>query len=121
MQPRADRWKKMGLINDPDTVAAEKPDKYGLMIDHMKDGSLTWDPEVFGYSSGVIGLQLFLNKKFDASKWSVKKYMEDPARSSHLIWSAWHAAFCHVSFNPNKPPQDPVNPKWENIDLEDRQ
>src|SRR4029079_10319751 len=40
MQPRADRWKKMGLINDPDTVAAEKPDKYGLMIDHMKDGSL---------------------------------------------------------------------------------
>ena len=69
MQPRADRWKKMGLINDPDTVAAEKPDKYGLMIDHMKDGSLTWDPEVFGYSSGVIGLQLFLNKKFDASKW----------------------------------------------------
>ena len=27
MQPRADRWKKMGLINDPDTVAAEKPDK----------------------------------------------------------------------------------------------
>ena len=78
MQPRADRWKKMGLINDPDTVAAEKPDKYGLMIDHMKDGSLTWDPEVFGYSSGVIGLQLFLNKKFDASKWSVKKYKEDP-------------------------------------------
>jgi hypothetical protein len=34
----------MGLINDPDTIAAEKPDKYGLMIDHMKDGSLTWDP-----------------------------------------------------------------------------
>ena len=55
MQPRADRWKKMGLINDPDTVAAEKPDKYGLMIDHMKDGSLTWDPEVFGYSAGSSG------------------------------------------------------------------
>src|SRR4029079_10560774 len=85
MQPRADRWKKMGLINDPDTVAAEKPDKYGLMIDHMKDGSLTWDPEVFGFSSGVIGLQLFLNKKFDASKWSAKKYVESRAPAKHRV------------------------------------
>ena len=71
--PRADRWEKMGLINDPDTVPADKPDQYGLMIDRMKDGALTWDPEVFGYSSGVIGLQLFTNKKFDAKKWSVTK------------------------------------------------
>ena len=115
MQPRADRWKKMGLINDPDTVAAEKPDKYGLMIDHMKDGSLTWDPEVFGYSSGVIGLQLFLNKKFDASKWSVKKYMEDPGSVEPPYLVGMACSFCHVTFNPNKPPQDPVNPKWENL------
>ena len=115
MQPRADRWKKMGLINDPDTVAAEKPDKYGLMIDHMKDGSLTWDPEVFGYSSGVIGLQLFLNKKFDASKWSVKKYKEDPGSVEPPYLVGMACSFCHVTFNPDKPPQDPVNPKWENI------
>ncbi|MFZ0396907.1 MAG: hypothetical protein WAM06_02530 [Methyloceanibacter sp.] len=116
MQPRADRWKKMGLINDPDTVAAEKPDKYGLMIDHMKDGSLTWDPEVFGYSSGVIGLQLFLNKKFDASKWSAKKYKEDPGSVEPPYLVGMSCGFCHVTFNPDKPPQDPVNPKWENID-----
>jgi hypothetical protein len=75
--PREQRWEKVGLINDPDTVPADKPDKYGLMIDRMKDGTLTWDPEVFGYSSGVIGLQLFPNKKFDASKWSVQKYRDD--------------------------------------------
>src|SRR6476659_3151692 len=106
---------KMGLINDPDTVAAEKPDKYGLMIDHMKDGSLTWDPEVFGYSSGVIGLQLFLNKKFDASKWSVKKYMEDAGSVEPPYLVGMACSLCHVSFNPSKPPQDPVNPKWENI------
>jgi cytochrome c5 len=115
MQPRADRWKKLGLVNDPDTVAAEKPDKYGLMIDHMKDGSLTWDPEVFGYSSGVIGLQLFLNKKFDASKWSVKKYMEDAGSVEPPYLVGMACSLCHVSFNPSKPPQDPVNPKWENI------
>jgi hypothetical protein len=113
--PRAERWEKIGLINDPDTVPAEKPDQYGLLLDRMKDGSLTWDPEVFGYSSGVIGLQLFANKKFDAKQWSVAKYLENPAsvEPPHLVGMA--CAICHVSFNPARPPQDPSNPKWENL------
>jgi hypothetical protein len=34
----------------------------------MKDSALTWDLEVFGFSSGVVGLQLFNDKKFDAKK-----------------------------------------------------
>src|ERR1700752_4459071 len=101
----------MDIINDPDTVAAEKPDKYWLMIDHMKDGSLTWDPEVFGYYSGVIGLQLFLNKKFDPSKWSVKKNMEDPGSVETLYMVVMACSFCLVPFNSNKPPPDPVTPK----------
>ena len=58
-EPRADRWAKMGLINDPDTVPADKPDQYGLMIDRMKDGALTWDPEVFGLFQWRHWLQLF--------------------------------------------------------------
>src|SRR5436853_193211 len=33
---RADRWTKMGLINDPDTEPADKPDRYGLMLDRTK-------------------------------------------------------------------------------------
>ena len=33
---RADRWAQMGLINDPDTVPADKPDQYGLTIDRSK-------------------------------------------------------------------------------------
>jgi hypothetical protein len=85
------------------------------MLDRMKDGTLTWDPEVFGYSSGVIGLQLFLNKKFDASKWSVKKYMDDPSSVEPPYLVGMACGFCHVSFNPSKPPQDPSNPKWENL------
>ncbi|RYZ77975.1 MAG: hypothetical protein EOP06_29925, partial [Proteobacteria bacterium] len=76
--PRAERFKKIGMINDPDCVAAEKPDQFGLKIDRMKDGTLQWDPEKFGYSSGVIGLQLFKNEKFDSKNWSVAKYLEDP-------------------------------------------
>src|SRR6201999_2046651 len=39
---RSERWEKIGLINDPDCVPAEKPDRYGLMLDRMKDGTLTW-------------------------------------------------------------------------------
>ena len=39
MLPRSKRWELIGLINDPDTVPADKPDRYGLMLDRMKDGS----------------------------------------------------------------------------------
>src|SRR6267154_5802044 len=38
--PRNKRFELMGLINDPDTVAADKPDQYGLMLDRMKEGAL---------------------------------------------------------------------------------
>jgi len=37
----------------------------------MKEGTLTWDADTFGYSSGIIGLQLFANKQFDPQKWSL--------------------------------------------------
>jgi len=112
---RADRWAQMGLINDPDTVPADKPDQYGLTIDRAKDGALTWDPEVFGYPSGVMGFQLFTNKKFDAKKWSVQKYLDDPASVEPPYLVGMACGLCHISFNPTKPPKDPANPKWENI------
>jgi hypothetical protein len=112
---RADRWAQMGLINDPDTVPADKPDQYGLMIDRTKDGALTWDPEVFGYPSGVIGFQLFTNKKFDAMKWSLQKYLDDPGSVEPPYLVGMACGLCHISFNPTKPPKDPANPKWENI------
>jgi cytochrome c5 len=115
LTPREERWDKIGLINDPDCAPAEKPDQYGLMIDHMKDGTLTWDPEVFGYSSGVIGLQLFKNKKFAAKKWSVEKYLNDPSSVEPPYLVGMACVLCHVSFNPAMPPKHPANPKWENI------
>src|SRR5262249_22266229 len=112
---RAKRWEMIGLINDPDTVPAEKPDKYGLMLDRTKDGALTWDPEVFGYPSGVIGFQLFTNKKFDAKKWSMEKYLANPAFVEPPYNVGMACALCHVAFNPDRPPKDPANPKWENL------
>src|SRR5262245_36145222 len=113
--PRNKRFELMGLINDPDAVAAEKPDQYGLMLDRMKEGTLTWDPDVFGYSSGVIGLQLFVNKKFDPQKWSLTKYLEDPASIEPPYSVGMACALCHVSFKPSRPPLNVHEPKWDNI------
>jgi hypothetical protein len=115
MVPRNKRFELIGLINDPDTVPADKPDQYGLMLDRMKQGTLTWDPDTFGYSSGVIGLQLFINKKFDPQKWSLAKYLEDPASAEPPYNVGMTCAFCHVSFNPVRPAADVHEPKWENL------
>src|SRR5262245_49121537 len=113
--PRNKRFEMMGLINDPDAVAAEKPDQYGLMIDRMKAGTLKWDPEKFGYSSGVIGLQLFPNKKFDRQKWSVEKYLDDASSVEPPYNVGMACILCHVNFNPTRPPLDVNEPKWDNI------
>ncbi len=114
--PRSERWEKIGVINDPDCVAADGPDQYGLKIDRLKDGALTWDPEVFGFSSGVVGLQLFKNKKFDAKKWSIDKYLDDASSVEPPYNVGMACAVCHTAFNPNRPPRNPAEPKWENID-----
>ena len=114
--PRSERWEKIGLINDPDCVAAEKPDQYGLRIDRMKDGTLTWDPDVFGFSSGVVGLQLFKNKNFDAKKWSIDKYLDDASSVEPPYLVGMACTVCHTAFNPNRPPKNPAEPKWENLD-----
>ncbi|MEZ0229194.1 MAG: hypothetical protein ACAI25_11265 [Planctomycetota bacterium] len=114
--PRAKRFDTLGLMNDPDCVAADEPDRYGLTLDRMKEGALTRDPEVFGYSSGVIGLQLFANKKFDPKKWSAKKYFENAASVEPPYLVGMSCAFCHVSFDPRNPPADPNEPGWENLD-----
>lgn len=113
--PRAERFNRLGLINDPDAVASEGPDRFGLMIDKMKDGTLQWDPEVFGYSSGVIGIQLFKNKKFDAKKWSAEKYLQDGSKMEPPYKVGMSCVFCHIGFNPINPPANPAEPKWENL------
>lgn len=113
--PRAERFKKLGLINDPDSVAAEEPDQFGLKLDRMKDGALQWDPEKFGYSSGVIGLQLFKNERFDPKNWSAEAYLKDGSKIEPPYKVGMACVFCHVSFNPINPPKDPAEPTWENL------
>ncbi len=113
--PRADRFKRLGLINDPDAVAAEKPDQFGMNIDRMKDGTLQWDPEKFGYSSGVIGIQLYKNAKFDPKKWSAEAYIKGGEAIEPPYITGMSCAFCHISFNPIHPPKNPAEPTWHDV------
>lgn len=77
-------------------------------------------PEIYGLSSGVVGLRLFPNPKFDAAAWEKGKatYYDDPVGNPKLerpFRVGMSCAFCHASYHPLNPPRDRVNPLWENI------
>jgi mono/diheme cytochrome c family protein len=80
-------------------------------------------PEIYGLSSGVLGLRLFPNPNFDGEarkKWDANRYYTDVDYYSDpkLIRPfrvGMSCGFCHVSFHPLKPPRDITDPGWENI------
>ncbi len=121
---RTDRFKDMGLVNEPGFRQSETPDQYGLFIDVPESEEPKGiDPEVYGKSTGVIGLRLFPNPKFDdaaRSKWDAKRYYEDPSyyQNPELVRPyrvGMSCAICHVSFHPVYPPADTSKPDWRNL------
>jgi hypothetical protein len=77
----------------------------------------------YGWATGVVGLRLFPNPDFDeaaAKKWDAAKYYTDESYylRKELVRPyrvGMSCGFCHVGPNPVKPPDDPENPKWENL------
>ncbi len=94
----------------------------------------------FGTSTGALGLRKFPNPRFDLAAWKKlnggkldtwegynKKLSMDPENTdsqiSHLLDGSVEPPFrigmacgaCHIAFNPLNPPEDPANPKWENL------
>jgi hypothetical protein len=121
---RGERFKDLGLINEPGYRQATKPDQYGLWLDEAEVSEpASIKPEVFGRSSGVMGFRLFPNPEFkgDAvAKWDPKRFYDDPDYGvrpdlvrPYRVGVA--CGSCHIAFNPCNPPTDPVNPKWENL------
>ncbi|MEK6374949.1 MAG: hypothetical protein AABO58_19915 [Acidobacteriota bacterium] len=135
---RPTRFKDIGIINQPGFTQATTPDQYGLFIDVPKQGDPDGeidkkiDFKTYGRSSGVVGLRISDNPKFvgpDKDAWMARvqagagvnrDFYENPDYFNnpklvrpYLVGMA--CAFCHVSFDPVRPPADPVNPKWENL------
>jgi hypothetical protein len=121
---RSKRFKETGLINEPGCQPAKQADSYsGLFLEQPDPQSRKPSEQVYGLSSGVIGLRLFKNPAFDEQaqkKWDVQKYFADENyfNNPKLVRPyrvGMSCAFCHVGPHPLNPPADPENPKWENL------
>jgi hypothetical protein len=91
--------------------------KIGARGKNLPEGSY------YGYATGVVGLRLFPNPDFDdgaQKKWDPKRYYNDPSyyNDRSLVRPyrvGMSCGFCHVGPSPIRPPEDPENPKWENL------
>jgi hypothetical protein len=109
---RGERFKRFGVINDPDCTPATAPDQYGLWLDNCQRKDVT---EPVGEPAGIIGLRRFRNPKFDPMAWNLAKYLADPAKVEPPYLIGMACGFCHVGFNPLHPPADPEHPAWRNL------
>jgi hypothetical protein len=119
--PRGQRFATMGLINEPGFVAnTTEADRYGLYLDKRVAPPEPVDTLGYGRASGIVGLRLFPNPRFDSTKWNVGRYYSDTAyynsktlERPYMVGMA--CAFCHVGPHPLHPPSDPERPEWANL------
>lgn len=109
---RNERFRRFGVMNDPDCHPATAPDRYGLWLDVCEPRSVEGP---VGEPAGVVGLRRFKNPKFDAQKWNLAKYLADPATVEPPYIIGVACGFCHVGLNPLHPPTDPEHPEWRNL------
>ena len=150
---RANRWASLGLVNEPcfDKATAPDPKRFGLWLDvrradcpadpfeneakypgvaigargkaRMPDGSTLPVGSFYGYATGIAGLRLFPNPKFDesaAARWDANKYYTDPTyyNDKDLVRPyrvGMSCGFCHVGPSPTHPPADPAAPQWADL------
>ncbi|HEX7119549.1 MAG TPA: hypothetical protein VF212_12215 [Longimicrobiales bacterium] len=117
---RPTRFRDMGLINEPGFRQATAPDSFGLWLDERVAPPEPVDERVYGRASGIVGLRLFPNPRFDPEAWDPERYYTDPnyyndpeLERPYLVGMT--CAFCHVGMHPLNPPADPENPGWENL------
>jgi hypothetical protein len=121
---RGERFKTLGLVNQPGFRAATKPNEYGLWLDEATEPEPAGiDEKIYGKASGVLGFRLFPNPEFDGEarqKWNGDRFMSDPAYYNdnklvrpYRVGVACGA--CHIAPHPTNPPADPENPAWANL------
>jgi mono/diheme cytochrome c family protein len=137
---RSTRFRDLGFVNEPNCYQNNVADKYGFYLDTWKGDPLHYypgDPDYaakygstypgtqrpidnrqYGRPSGVLGLRLFDNPKFDdaaENRWNINEYFANPGKMEPPYLVGFSCAFCHISFDPNNPPVDPENPRWYNL------
>lgn len=74
--PRGERFKTLGLVNEPGFRAPSKPDEFGLWLDEQVEPEpADIDVKIYGKPSGVLGFRLFPNPEFNdeaRKKWDGK-------------------------------------------------
>jgi cytochrome c5 len=121
---RGERFKTLGLVNEPGFRAATKPDEFGLWLDEQVEPEpVGIDETVYGKPSGVLGFRLFPNPNFNEEarkKWDGDRFMNDRTYYNdnklvrpYRVGVACGA--CHIAPYPDNPPADPENPRWENL------
>jgi hypothetical protein len=106
------RFRELGAITQPGCEAATGPDQYGLWLDRCDQPAV---PGVPGEASGIVGLRKFPNPRFDATKWDAAKYLQHPGDMQPPYLVGMTCGFCHIGFNPIRPPADPERPAWANL------
>ncbi len=106
------RFQTLGLMTDPGCVPATAPDAYGLWLDQCAPDNL---PDIPGRPSGVVGLRIFDNPKFDRAAWSLEQYMQHPRNVEPPYLVGMACGFCHIGLDPAHPPADPERPTWRNL------
>ena len=125
--PRNRRFEKYGLFNQPGYTRPSQPDQYGLLIDVPRDPKYDFDSKIdlltYGRSSGIMGLRVFPNPKFDAkakANWSAERYYNEPGYYTNInlvrpYVVGMSCSFCHVGADPTNPPADPDEPEYGNL------
>ena len=121
---RADRFEKFGIINQPGFARPPVPDEFGLFIDRPREPRYDIDQHIdydtYGQSTGVMGLRIFRNPKFDPNRWNVRDFYENPAyyndpRLERPYIVGMTCAFCHVGPDPVNPPANIDEPEHANL------
>jgi len=125
--PRDRRFQVYGLFNQPGFTRPAQPDPYGLYIDVPREAKYDLDARLdirtYGRSSGIMGLRVFPNPRFDAAakaKWDPRRYRTDPVyyTDPKLVRPyvvGMSCSFCHVGADPTNPPADPNEPEYGNL------
>jgi hypothetical protein len=106
------RFRTLGMMTDPGCTPATHPDEYGLWLDHCPPDNV---PDTPGMPSGIVGLRKFENPKFDKSKWSLERYLQHPQNVEPPYIVGMACGFCHIGFDPLRPPDNLERPQWHNL------